>query len=61
MKQVDEMPKQGEFIAIYEDQRGALVAETLFWNKNGQLESPQQIEDPEFYEDEDWSFYVSGK
>ena len=64
MKQVDEMPTSGQFVAVWEFYDGKIASETLMWDETGSLlalrdDGFHEDDDPNFYTDEGASFFIA--
>ena len=55
MKQVDEMPTNGQFVAVWELQGSKITSETLMWDSCGHL---LVLMDDGYHEEVDADFYV---
>ncbi len=65
MKQVDEMPTSGQFVAVWEFQDGKIASETLKWDCCGHLlvlmgDGFHEECDHAFYDDIGSQYFIAG-
>ena len=64
MKQVDEMPTSGQFVAVWELHGSKITSETLMWDDCGSLivimpDGYHEEADPAFYDDIRSQYFIA--